>query len=169
MAALILLDVDGVLNPTVTSDRSVGGHRLGLDPEREALVLRLAAAGTIVWATTWPPKLTSVLARDLGLPAHTEAIVFGGGLPRDPRFPGQTGKLQPVAAWLEAARARTAIDAVVWIDDNLREDAYLWAREQDTPFHLIRPDAAAGLTSDEVGTAEEFLLAVSASRGDIRE
>ncbi|QHC67541.1 hypothetical protein GSU68_13820 [Rathayibacter sp. VKM Ac-2759] len=169
MAALILLDVDGVLNPTVTSDRAAGGHRLGLEPEREALVLRLAAVATIVWATTWPPKLTSVLARDLGLPEGTEAIVFGGGLPRDPRFPGQTGKLQPVAAWLESARERMAVDAVVWIDDNLREDAYAWAREQDTPFHLIRPDAATGLTSDEVGGAEEFLAAVRSSRGDIRE
>lgn len=161
MAALILLDVDGVLNPTVTSDRAAGGHRLSLEPEREALVHRLAAIGTVVWATTWPPKLTSVLARDLGLPEGTEAIVFGGGLTRDPRFPGQTGKLQPVAEWLEQASARSSVDAVVWIDDNLREDAYAWAREQETPFHLIRPDAAVGLTSDEVAGAEEFLRSVS--------
>lgn len=161
MAALILLDVDGVLNPTVTSDRSAGGHRLGLEPEREALVRRLAAIGTVVWATTWPPKLTSVLADDLGLPTGTEAIVFGGGLPRDPRFPGQTGKLQPVAAWLQEARERIPFDAVVWIDDNLREDAYVWAREQDVPFHLVRPDASTGLTSDEVAGAEEFLRSVA--------
>lgn len=161
MAALILLDVDGVLNPSVTSDRAAGSHRLELDPDREALVRRLAAIGTIVWATTWPPKLTSVLAADLGLPDGTEAIVFGGGLPRDPRFPGQTGKLQPVAGWLDEARDRVRIDAVVWIDDNLREDAYAWAREQSTPFHLIRPDAAAGLTADEVSGAEEFLRAVA--------
>ena len=132
-------------------------------------MLRLAAVGTIVWATTWPPKLTSVLAHDLGLPEGTEAIVFSGGLPRDPRFPGQTGKLQPVAAWLEAARGRSVIDAVVWIDDNLREDAYAWAREQETPFHLVRPDAAVGLTFDEVGGAEEFLAEIAASHGDIRE
>ncbi|QHC59783.1 HAD domain-containing protein [Rathayibacter sp. VKM Ac-2760] len=172
MAALILLDVDGVLNPSVSSDRAAGSHRLMLEPEREELVRRLAAVGTIVWATTWPPKLTSVLADDLGLPAGTEAIVFGGGLPRDPRFPGQTGKLQPVALWLEEARGRLPIDAVVWIDDNLRGDAHDWAREQETPFHLIVPDAATGLTADEVAGAEEFLAAVgagSASHGDIRE
>ena len=172
MTALILLDVDGVLNPSVSSDRAAGSHRLMLEPEREELVRRLAEAGTIVWATTWPPKLTSVLADDLGLPAGTEAIVFGGGLPRDPRFPGQTGKLQPVAVWLEKARARFAIDAVVWIDDNLRGDAFDWAREQDTPFHLIVPEAATGLTADEVAGAEAFLAelgARSSSHGDIRE
>ena len=38
MAALILLDVDGVLNPSVSSDRAAGGHRLMLEPEREELV-----------------------------------------------------------------------------------------------------------------------------------
>jgi len=169
MAALILLDVDGVLNPSVVSDRAAGGHRLVLDEDRAALVARLAAIGTIVWATTWPPELTSVLARDLRLPERTEAIVFRGGLPRDARFPGQTGKLQPVAAWLEQARERQAIDAVVWIDDNLREDAYAWAGEQDTPFHLVRPEAAEGLTSDEVAGAEEFLAALAPSSGVIGE
>ncbi|MBO0983118.1 HAD domain-containing protein [Rathayibacter sp. SD072] len=169
MAALILLDVDGVLNPSVVSDRAAGGHRLVLDQDRAALVARLAVIGTIVWATTWPPELTSVLARDLRLPEGTEAIVFRGGLPRDPRFPGQTGKLQPVAAWLDQARDRQPIDAVVWIDDNLREDAYAWAGEQDTPFHLVRPEAAEGLTSDEVAGAEEFLAALAPSSGVIGE
>ncbi|MBF4461574.1 MULTISPECIES: HAD domain-containing protein [unclassified Rathayibacter] len=170
MAALILLDVDGVLNPTVTSDRSLGGHRLRLDPDRAELVRRLAALGTIVWATTWPPKLTSVLADDLGLPSGTEAIVFGGGLPHDPRFPGQTGKLQPVALWLEEAAERFSIDAVVWIDDNLREDADAWARERTIPFHLIRPEAIEGLTAEEVAGAEAFLLALApTSPDDARE
>lgn len=169
MAALILLDVDGVLNPSVVSDRAAGGHRLVLDADRAALVARLAAVGTIVWATTWPPELTSVLARDLRLPEGTEAIVFRGGLPRDARFPGGTGKLQPVALWLERARATAPIDAVVWIDDNLREDAYAWAREQDTPLHLVRPESAEGLTADEVAGAEEFLAALAPSSGDIGE
>ena len=172
MAALILLDVDGVLNPSVSSDRALGSHRLMLEPEREELVHRLAAVGTIVWATTWPPKLTSVLADDLGLPAGTEAIVFGGGLPRDPRFPGQTGKLQPVAVWLERAGERFDIDAVVWIDDNLRGDAVDWAREQRIPFHLVVPESAAGLTADEVAGAEAFLAGLGAdstTHGDIRE
>ncbi|PPH41553.1 hypothetical protein C5C86_06940 [Rathayibacter sp. AY1E4] len=169
MAALILLDVDGVLNPSVRSDRASGSHRLELEPERAALVARLAAVGTIVWATTWPPRLTRVLAQDLGLPAGTEAIVFDGGLPRDPRFPGRTGKLQPIAVWLEAAAERGAIDAVVWIDDNLHEDAYDWAREQSTPFHLVRPESATGLTSDEVAGTEHFLAGLPASHGDIRE
>ncbi|AZZ56092.1 HAD domain-containing protein [Rathayibacter iranicus] len=169
MAALILLDVDGVLNPSVRSDRAASSHRLELAPAREELVRRLAAVGTVVWATTWPPRLTSVLTEDLGLPSTTEAIVFDGGLPHDPRFPGQTGKLEPVAAWLDAARGRGPIDAVVWIDDNLREDAYAWAREQSTPFHLVRPDSAAGMTSDEVAGAEEFLAALPPSHNDIRE
>ncbi|PPG87481.1 hypothetical protein C5C00_04040 [Rathayibacter rathayi] len=169
MVALILLDVDGVLNPSVRSDRAAGSHRLELEPEREALVARLAAVGTIVWATTWPPRLSSVLADDLGLPGGTEAIVFDGGLPRDPRFPGQTGKLHPVATWLERAAERGPLDAVVWIDDNLGQDAYTWAREQSTPFHLVRPESATGLTDDEVAGAERFLAALAASRGDIRE
>ncbi|NQX29647.1 hypothetical protein HQQ81_20060 [Microbacteriaceae bacterium VKM Ac-2854] len=164
MPALILLDVDGVLNPHVVSDRRRHGHRLVLDPDRAELVRRLAAVGSIVWATTWPPRLTSVLASDLKLPTDTAAITFDGGLPRDPRFPGHTGKLQPVAMWLEAAAARgVAFDAVVWIDDNLREDAFAWAAEQSVPFHVVVPDAAQGLTADEVAEIEEFLVAVRSS------
>ncbi|NQX11906.1 hypothetical protein HQQ80_09750 [Microbacteriaceae bacterium VKM Ac-2855] len=160
MPVLILLDVDGVLNPHVVSDRRRGGHRLVLEPERAELVRRLAAVGTIVWATTWPPPLTSVLAQDLRLPSATEAITFDGGLPRDARFPGHTGKLQPVAHWLDRAIARgIAFDEVVWIDDNLRQDALEWAELQPYPVHVLVPDAAVGITSAEVAEIEAVLEA----------
>lgn len=165
MAALILLDVDGVLNPHVVSDRRRGGHRLVLEPERAELVRRLAAIGSIVWATTWPPRLTAVLAQDLRLPEGTEAITFDGGMPRDPRFPGHTGKLQPVAEWLDEAASRGVdFDAVVWIDDNLRQDAFDWADEQDYPVHVLVPDAAVGLTADEVAEIEAVFAPDAAGR-----
>lgn len=168
MATIILLDVDGVLNPEVVSDRTNGGHRLVLQPERRALVARLAALGRIVWATTWPAPLTARLTADLGLPADTDAISFGGRIDDPDGLGARMGKLPYVAAWLASASASTAasasasadVSAVVWIDDNLTTGAYEWARAQSIPFHLVRPDSFFGLDDDEVYGIENALAAL---------
>jgi hypothetical protein len=68
--ALILLDVDGVLNPQVSSGT------LTLDPARAALVTQLSVLGSIVWATSWSAADTYHLANNIGLAGDPAAIAF---------------------------------------------------------------------------------------------
>ena len=152
-AALILLDVDGVLNPQVSSGK------LTLDPARAALVHQLSSLGSIVWATSWSAADTYHLANDIGLTGDPAAIAFPSAIQVDRRKPAPTPKLHWVDRWLN----RTLIDdvdsttPVVWIEDRLREDAYAWARVAKRPTLLIKPDAEVGLTAEHVASIREFL------------
>ena len=146
---LILLDVDGVLNPRVV------GQRLVLDAPRQELVRRLNELGSIVWATTWSPTHTFHLTRDLGLASDTEGIAFPRNLHADPSAPAPTAKLHWVARWL--ARQDPEPDAVIWIDDILREDAVAWAAAEARPTLLVQPDMNVGLTEAQVEDARLFI------------
>ncbi|KFF60250.1 hypothetical protein JF66_05745 [Cryobacterium sp. MLB-32] len=146
---LILLDVDGVLNPRLDN------QRLALDPARENLVRGLAELGSVVWATTWSPTHTFHLTKDLGLPAETEGIAFPRDMHVDVRSPAPTPKLHWVGRWL--ARQDAPPTAVVWIDDLLRHDAVDWAAAQPYPTLLVHPQASVGLTADHLADVRLFV------------
>ncbi len=146
---LILLDVDGVLNPRVVN------QRLKLDPPRAELIRQLAELGSIVWATTWSPTHTFHLTKDLGLSAETEGIAFPRKLHADPSAPAPTAKLYWVDRWL--ARQDPEPEAVIWIDDILRQDAVDWASAQTRPTLLVQPDRNKGLTEAQVEDARLFI------------
>ena len=152
-AALILLDVDGVLNPAIVD------RKLVLDPARAALVQQLSSLGSIVWATSWSAADTYHLANDIGLPGDPAAIAFPSAIQVDRRKPAPTPKLHWVDRWLN----RTLIDdvdsttPVIWIEDRLREDAYAWAQAAKRPTLLIKPDAEVGLTAEHVAEIQQFL------------
>jgi len=152
---LILLDVDGVLNPRLVN------QRLALDPAREQLVRTLAELGSVVWATTWSPTHTFHLTRDLGLPRDTEGIAFPRDLHVDVRAPAPTPKLHWVERWL--ARQDAPPTAVVWIDDLLRQDAVDWAATRSYPTLLVHPDAQVGLTAEHVHGIRLFLDSLAAT------
>ncbi|SDO36056.1 hypothetical protein SAMN05216368_11610 [Cryobacterium flavum] len=152
---LILLDVDGVLNPRVVNQRLV------LDPPRAELVRRLAKLGSIVWATTWSPTHTFHLTRDLGLSSDTEGIAFPRNLHFDPSAPAPTAKLHWVARWL--ARQDPQPDAVIWIDDILRHDAVGWADAQARPTLLVQPEMDIGLTAAHVDDVRHFIEGLASS------
>ncbi|RJT89728.1 hypothetical protein D6T64_05770 [Cryobacterium melibiosiphilum] len=149
---LILLDVDGVLNPQSQHPRLV------LSPDRALLVQRLAGLGDIVWATTWSPTHTFHLTRDLELADTTEGIAFPRDMHADPAAPAPTPKLHWVARWL--ARQDDPPRAVVWIDDLLRADAEDWAAAQPYPTLLVHPEPRAGLTSEHVDEVTAFVAAL---------
>ena len=157
---LILLDVDGVLNPEI-ADR-----KLVLDPARAALVTQLANLGAIVWATSYSAADTYHLANDLSLPGDPAAIAFPSAIQVDRRKPAPTPKRHWVDRWL----SRTLIDdvesttPVIWIEDRLREDAYAWARVAKRPTLLIKPDAEVGLTAEHVASIREFLSGLTGKR-----
>ena len=61
MKPLILLDIDGVLNPVARSVRGSDRPELILSDARVALVRRLAGCGRIAWVSTWPADFTAGL------------------------------------------------------------------------------------------------------------
>ena len=153
---LILLDVDGVLNPHLAQQRLV------LEANRAALVQRLATLGCVVWATTWSPTHTFHLTRDLALPESTQGIAFPRDMHFDPRNPAPTPKLHWVTRWL--ARQDAAPEAVIWIDDLLRQDAVDWAHAQTYPTLLVHPEPRAGLTHEHVEEIARFVAQLGSPR-----
>lgn len=141
---IILLEVDGVLNPTIA------GGEVAISSERGELVLELARAGEIVWTTSWPADVTFQLERAVGLEGQTRRVPLVG------KSDGAaTPKLQSIARWVE--RSTFPLTPVVWIDDWLRSDARSWASGQDRPWLLVQPETSTGLTRVHVAAVVEFL------------
>lgn len=156
MRPVILLDIDGVLDPAVRPKAPGENPVLFLSDSRLNLVRRLAQCGLIAWASTWPASQTAALEGQLQLGKEPLRV------PLPPTMLAQshssTPKLPLVNRWL--ARMEVIGDAdwdsVVWIDDMLNSDAYSWAQQHALPVQLIRPLAATGLTVADVELVEQF-------------
>lgn len=173
--AVILLDIDGVLNPQVVWDSRNGlsGPSLLLSEAHLALVQDLNTLGQIAWASTWSKDQTSRLETAIGLPADTPSLDFTQTRVDFLSTAGPTWKIPFVERWL---RRRERIEersyqAVVWIDDELYEDADMWAHASSAPTLLIRTDPDTGLTMTDVAVirtfladAESFLISNGANR-----
>ena len=150
-ATLLMLDVDGVLNPVETFSAEDQRIRLDISATRTDLVRELAGYADLAWASTWAVASLLDLGRRIGLAEQTLASCA-------PRGNGATPKLLPITRWL--TRQRRSGDAtwnrVIWIDDSLRADAREWAASYDQPVLLLVPEPAVGLTADHVRSAVEF-------------
>ena len=148
---LLLLDVDGVLNPDETFSAEDQRVRLDISAARTELVRELAVYAEIAWASTWAVPSLVDLGRRIGLAEQTLANCTPPG-------DGATPKLLPITRWL--SRQRLSGDAawsrVIWIDDSLRADASEWAAGYDQPVLLLVPEPPVGLTADHVRVAVEF-------------
>jgi hypothetical protein len=157
MKPVILLDIDGVLNPTARAATIGGEPRLVLSAERAALVMRLARCGRIAWVSTWPAEQTAGLEAQLQLDEEPLRVP----LPAKPLNESRaaTPKLRPVSRWL--ARMELLGDAdwdsVVWIDDVLGPDAREWASHYGAPVLLEKPAPARGLMEVHVVAVEVFV------------
>jgi HAD domain in Swiss Army Knife RNA repair proteins len=138
---LLLLDVDGVLNPFAAPACPPGytEHAFfpGEDPVRLCLahgrwLAELAARFEIVWATAWGAEANRFLAPLLGL-APLPVI----GFPTVPFHPRDK-----VPAVISYAGDRP----LVWLDDALQPEAHAWAAQRHVPTLLIGVDPAEGLT-----------------------
>ena len=155
MKPLILLDIDGVLNPVVNPDQGEGPELI-LSKANVALVRRLSACGRIAWVSTWPANSTTRLESQLQLyvePLRVTLVLR----PSDRQMP--TPKLRSVDRWLARMEALEEADwdSVVWIDDVLGRDARAWAQSYDRPVLLQKPTPAEGLTADHVTSVEVFI------------
>lgn len=142
---LLLLDVDGVLNPFAAPACPPGYQEYEFFPGEEPIRLsaahriwlqELAARFQIVWATGWGANANRLLAPFLQLP---QLPVIG--LPPAPFAPRD--KVPAVAAF-------AGDSPLAWIDDALAPEAHAWASERHAPTLLIDIDPAEGLTRPTV-------------------
>lgn len=145
---LLLLDVDGVLNPYAAPDCPDGFTEFaffaGEGPvrlcDRHAEWLSdLAGAFELAWATGWGPHANVLLAPFLGLP-ELPVVYF----PPAPFLPQE--KVPAIASFADGR-------AAVWIDDMLTPEAYAWADDRTDPTLLISADPAEGLVRSMVDEA----------------
>jgi hypothetical protein len=141
---LLLLDIDGVLNPYAAAACPEGFREQILFPGEDpvwigdahaAWLKELSEAFEIVWASGW------------GEDAHLLADILS--LPRLPlvRFPpvpfDPEEKLPAIVAYVEHRPA-------AWVDDALPRAAYEWAASRGSPTLLIGIDPAIGLRREHV-------------------
>jgi len=163
---LILLDVDGPLNPwkAKPTRRPAGyetfrmfpsgwrgrkGLRVWLNPRHGDLLGALAdvTGGELVWATTWLEQANTLIGPEVGLP---ELPVVHWGVVDAHRW-----KFSGV---LDYAGSRP----LVWFDDDfdVHDNARRWFLEQRGAAHTLlrHVDPRVGLTFDDVSDARDFLL-----------
>ncbi len=139
---ILLVDVDGVLNPWEAHScpdgfaeyEFVPGERVILSPAHGKLLTSLAACYELVWATAWQHNANRFICPVLALPA-LPVIEF----PRD----GRDLLFRKLPSVQQAVGERPC----AWIDDVHLPDHYEWAATRAVPTLIIDIDPAEGLTS----------------------
>jgi hypothetical protein len=143
---LLLLDIDGVLNPHVRpgldvpplfETHSVAGQVVRLNPLHGEWLHQLTYAYELVWATTWEEDANKLIAPLIGAPTNLPFVSFA-----DYDSQGWTWKLPAVQRFV-------GIQPVVWLDDGPGEGAEEWATSRVPATRLIQPDGYAGWSEDE--------------------
>jgi hypothetical protein len=138
---LLLLDVDGVLNPFAGDVCPATYQEYPFFPDEEPVRLchahadwlqELASRFEIVWATGWGEEANRLIAPVLQLP-QLPVIPF-------PPIPFEPREKVPAIAVYVGSRP------TVWIDDALTPEGYAWASTRESPTLLINVDPAEGLT-----------------------
>ncbi|MDH6136503.1 hypothetical protein P3T37_005931 [Kitasatospora sp. MAA4] len=142
---LLLLDVDGVLNPFAAASCPPGFREYRFFPGEDEVRLNrdhgrwlvtLAERYEIVWATGWEEEANQFISPVLGLP-RLPVICF----PPKPFDPSE--KVPAVAAFVGDRPA-------AWVDDALTPSAHEWADGREAATLLMDADPSVGLTPDMV-------------------
>jgi hypothetical protein len=154
MKPIILLDINGVLNPKLNG--SSDGKNAQLPDRKVALVRRLSTKGRIAWVSTSTEDLVDSLEAQLELEVNPLRVPL---TPEPDDEDQQTPKLGSVVRWLNTMEAKDGADwdAVVWIDDALGTDVHDWAHQYHQPVLLERPDPEEGLTEAHVMAVQVFI------------
>ena len=158
-APLVLLDVDGVLNPA----RKAWGyrrhwvfpygmaHRLLLNPRHGQMLTELADAtgAELVWASYWQDRANTWIAPRVGLPSLRYVPIPTRWTRLARPAPGPW-KARHVAAWVGQT-------PFVWLEDDPNVTGCL-AHEPDLGQHLVvKIDPALGLTQHHLEQARAWL------------
>ncbi|HEX4813408.1 MAG TPA: HAD domain-containing protein [Nonomuraea sp.] len=167
MRPLLLLDVDGVLNPMGRPTPEYRRYRCAIDGAvytvhlnprhgRRLLDLARATGAELVWATSWGEHANDWIAPRIGLPALPV-------IPMSPDVPSAHGEMfkTPHVAAYAGRRPFVWFDDQVWAED----EEYLRVHQGLEAFLLVHVAAAYGLTSRHLGMAHEWLTLTGFSQG----
>jgi hypothetical protein len=159
----ILLDIDGVILPTREEDPwghfSVcdwQGEKRMIAEEMRSRVVRLFQLGEVIWCSAWRDK-SSLLARSLVVPEKTflpfdiEKSRWSQGMSMEEI----SWKLHAISTWDDGKTP------LIWIDDNIEEDSFLWQRERTAPTLLIKTEESIGLEDSHVEEVVHFMERLS--------
>jgi hypothetical protein len=160
---ILAVDVDGVISlfgyeeqPPASEARLelVDGMLHCISLRAGERLRRLAEHFELIWATGWEDKANFYLPLTLGI-AELPHLTFDGAA----RFGSAHWKLGPLD---EYCRGR----ALAWIDDNLDDSCYRWARERPEPTLLVPTDAAVGLQEAETEALLAWARSIAAEAGE---
>jgi hypothetical protein len=152
---VLLVDVDGVLNPWLAEGCPAGfgvydffpGERVLLSPGHGELLLSLAHDYELVWATAWEHRANRLICPVLALP-ELPVIEFP--------LSGRDLYFRKLPAVIEAVGDRPC----AWIDDEHRPDHYTWGASRGVPTLIVDINPAEGLTSDVVARLADWAAAL---------
>lgn len=152
MRPLLLLDVDGVLNP-LGGKQPQGfdhydflGYDVYLSQQHGKWLNDLTDFCDLTWATTWEDDANHLIGPAIGLP-KLPVIHFEHASLQD-----MTYKLKDVSKYVGEDRA------VIWLDDDLFTDAFQWAKKRPGATLLIRQNPKVGLTEESIAGVWRFLI-----------
>ncbi|MBB5075368.1 HAD domain-containing protein [Nonomuraea endophytica] len=167
MKPLVLVDIDGVLNPLGRPSADFRRYRcvlegetytVHLNPRHGIWLLELAvrAGAELVWATTWEHHANEWIAPRLGLPALPVIRVAQDR-------PSEVGEMFKTPHVAEYVRGRP----FVWFDDLLfsADERYLRDHPDVGDFFLVQIDPKTGLTRQHFDLATEWLTLSGFSQG----
>jgi hypothetical protein len=153
-----LWDIDGVFNPFMATDLIERGFvhfdqdwiSWDLDLLNHGAWMRdLETKGKFVWASSWGDDSNALIKW-----FHLDSLHY-------PYIPLQmndnhegTWKLASVKDWVE--NQIPADEKVVWVDDEVENDAVLWVDSRPNTL-LVRTDPAVGLTEQQYQRILDFL------------
>lgn len=162
---LVVLDVDGVLNPFAMTDVSPAAFEDFEAHEARGFVLRLSRAmgrrlsklpAELCWATTWADTIDRDVSPYCDLPSGLRVAAWP---PAGGEAAQSNWKLVQLRRLVEAE-----MRPFVWVDDDAMSwpdpdgtDAHAWSAGLTLPHLLLSPDPATGLTVGEIGRIAAFL------------
>lgn len=155
---LLLVDVDGVLNPWLAVECPPGfreynffpGERVLLSEDHGALLRDLSGSFELVWATAWEHRANLLICPVIALPV-LPVIEFP--------LPGTDFAFRKLPAVIESVGDRPC----AWIDDEHHATHHEWARGRGVPTLIVDIDPAVGLTA---GVAEDLAEWATTLRDD---
>lgn len=167
MKPLLLVDVDGVLNPFGSPGPGFRRYRCTVDGVGytvhlnsrhgvRLLELALLTGAELAWATTWEHHANEWIAPRVGLP-ELPVVPLG---PDDGSELGEMFKTRHVGAYVGDR-------PFVWFDDQVRweDEKYLRECQGLSDFLLIPIEPNRGLTSEHLVAARDWLTLSGFSQG----